>query len=168
MHNYSFFTNFPEVERRISDMDENLKIKTVASVLTKSEKETEDFAKKFAENLKKGDFIALYGELGSGKTAFVRGLADVFCKGIRVSSPTYAIVNEYKGDPDVYHFDMYRITDEDGLYSTGYYDYFEKDGIIAVEWSENIPFGLAKERYDVAFEKLSENERKITVTKIIS
>ncbi len=138
----------------------------INEAVTKSEKETEDFAKKFANNLKSGDFIALYGELGSGKTAFVRGLADVFCKGIRVSSPTYAVINEYKGNPDIYHFDMYRITSEESLYSTGFYDYFDRDGIIAVEWSENIPFALTENRFEVAFEKLSDTERKIIITKI--
>ena len=144
-------------------MDENLKIKTVASVFTKSEKETEDFAKTFAKNLKKGDFIALYGELGSGKTAFVRGLADVFCKGIRVSSPTYAIVNEYKGDPDIYQFDMYRITDEEGLYSTGYYDYFEKGGVIAVEWSEKVSGAFFGDEIRVRLEKRGDTERAIPI-----
>jgi tRNA threonylcarbamoyladenosine biosynthesis protein TsaE len=138
----------------------------INEAVTKSEKETEEFAKKFAKNLKSGDFVALYGELGSGKTAFVRGLADVFCKGIRVSSPTYAVINEYKGNPDIYHFDMYRITSEESLYSTGFYDYFDRDGIIAVEWSENIPFALTENRFEVAFEKLSDTERKIIITKI--
>ena len=140
----------------------------INEAVTKSEKETEDFAKRFAKDLKSGDFVALYGELGSGKTAFVRGLADVFCKGIRVSSPTYAVINEYKGNPDIYHFDMYRITSEESLYSTGFYDYFDRGGIIAVEWSENIPFALAENRFEVAFEKLSDTERKIIITKITS
>lgn len=130
-----------------------------------SEKETENAAAELAKQLKSGDFLAFYGDLGSGKTAFIRGLASVFCPGVRVSSPTYAIVNEYKGKPYIFHFDMYRITDDDSLYSTGFYDYFDRDGIICAEWCENIPFALPDEYYEVYFEKLSETERRITVSK---
>ena len=128
-----------------------------------SEEQTEKIAAEFARGLKRGDFIAFYGGLGSGKTAFVRGLASVLCKGARVSSPTYSIVNEYRGDIDIYHFDMYRVADDDSLYSTGFYDYAERGGIIAAEWCENIPFALPDKRYDVYFEKLDETVRKITV-----
>lgn len=125
--------------------------------------DTEKIAADFAKKLNKGDFIAFFGDLGSGKTAFVRGLASKLCPGARVASPTFAIVNEYRGNPDIYHFDMYRITDDDSLYSTGFYDYFDRGGIIAVEWSENIPFGLPDERYDVIFSKTSENGRRIEI-----
>ena len=134
--------------------------------VTTSEIQTENAAIEFAKQLKSGDFLAFYGDLGSGKTAFIRGLASVFCPGVRVSSPTYAIVNEYKGKPYIFHFDMYRITDDDGLYSTGFYDYFDRDGIICAEWCENIPFALPDEYYEIRFEKLSETERKITITHI--
>ena len=140
-------------------------MKKTLEIITGNEKETEEAAKSLAKDLKKGDFLAFYGDLGSGKTAFIRGLAEVFCPGVRVSSPTYAIVNEYRGNPDIYHFDMYRITDDDSLYSTGFYDYLERSGIIAAEWCENIPFGIPEEHYEIVFEKLSENQRKITVTK---
>ena len=134
--------------------------------ISHSEEETERIAAEFAAQLHGGDFIAFFGELGSGKTAFVRGLASVFCKGARVASPTYAIVNEYRGKVDIFHFDMYRITDDDSLYSTGFYDYFDRNGIMAVEWSENIPFGLPDERYNVTFFKEDEATRKIVIEKI--
>ena len=137
----------------------------ILEAVSNSEKETEIFAKKFAEKLVPGDFIAFFGDLGSGKTAFVRGLAEIFCPGVRVSSPTYAIVNEYKGNPYIFHFDMYRITDDDSLYSTGFYDYFDRNGIMAVEWSENITFAFPDEYYEVRFEKLSDTSRKIAVIK---
>lgn len=137
----------------------------ILEIVTDNEKETEEAAKCLAKNLRMGDFLAFYGDLGSGKTAFIRGLAEVFCPGVRVSSPTYAIVNEYSGNPDIYHFDMYRITDDDSLYSTGFYDYLERSGIVAAEWCENIPFGIPEEHYEIVFQKLSENKRKITVTK---
>lgn len=87
-------------------------------------------------------FVALYGDLGVGKTAFVRGFASLFSDA-RVKSPTFSLVNEYRGDgPTVFHFDMYRITDEDELYSIGFYDYQDRGGICLVEWSENVPFAL--------------------------
>ena len=84
---------------------------------------------------------------------------------MRVSSPTYAIVNEYKGNPYIFHFDMYRICDDESLYSTGFYDYFDRNGIIAAEWCENIPFALPECYYEIVFEKLTPTDRKITVTK---
>ncbi len=138
----------------------------VKEIISTSEKDTETAAIEFASELKKGDFLAFYGDLGSGKTAFIRGLAEVFCPGVRVSSPTYAIVNEYRGNTNIYHFDMYRITDDDSLYSVGFYDYFDMPGIIAAEWCENIPFALPDEYYEIVFEKLSDTERKITINKI--
>jgi tRNA threonylcarbamoyladenosine biosynthesis protein TsaE len=87
-------------------------------------------------------YIALYGDLGVGKTAFTRGVASVLCPGAAVRSPTFALVNEYRGKLPIFHFDMYRITGEDDLYSIGYDDYLLRDGVILVEWSENIPFAL--------------------------
>ncbi len=88
-------------------------------------------------------FIALYGDLGVGKTAFTRGFTSVIAPNARVKSPTFALVNEYKGTLlSVFHFDMYRIEDEDDLYSIGFYDYFDRNGICLVEWSENIEYAL--------------------------
>lgn len=99
--------------------------------------ETEKFAMSLSEFLKGDEVIALFGDLGAGKTTFVRGL----CKGLGIDSgvhsPTFAIVNEYSGKFPVYHFDMYRITSEDDLYSTGFYDYL-RQGVVIIEWSENI------------------------------
>ena len=133
--------------------------------LSESEEDTEKIGAEFAKELKKGDFVAFFGNLGSGKTAFVRGVASVLCKGAHVSSPTYAIVNEYIGNIDIFHFDMYRITDDDSLYSVGFYDYQDRNGIIFTEWSENIEFALPENRYDVTFVKTGETGRKITVQK---
>lgn len=130
---------------------------------SESESNTEQIAYEFAKTLKKGDFIAFFGNLGSGKTAFTRGLAKYFCPEARVSSPTYAIVNEYLGETPVFHFDMYRIEDEDSLYSIGFYDYLERNGICVCEWSENITYALPQKRYDVTFEKTGENSRIIVV-----
>ena len=88
-------------------------------------------------------FVALYGDLGVGKTAFVRGFSSEIAPNYRVKSPTFTLVNEYKGEKTaVFHFDMYRINDEDELYSIGFYDYADRNGICLVEWSENIEFAL--------------------------
>ena len=132
------------------------------SIVTSSSEETEEFARRFAGRLKPGDFVALYGDLGAGKTAFVRGMAATVAPGARVSSPTYALVNVYDGtDCEFCHFDMYRIHGEDDLYSIGFWDY---DGcIFAVEWAENVPFALPDRYYEVRIKKLGENEREITV-----
>ena len=113
-------------------------------------------------------FIALYGDLGVGKTAFVRGFASVFCEGVAVRSPTFALVNEYRGkEKTLFHFDMYRITGEDDLYSIGYDDYLMRDGICLVEWSENIPFALPDEYLKVTIEKddiENVDHRRITIS----
>lgn len=112
-------------------------------------------------------FVALYGDLGVGKTAFVRGFTSLFAKNARVKSPTFALVNEYKGESlTVFHFDMYRITDEDELYSIGFYDYMDRGGIALVEWSENIGYALPQEYFSVKIEKCpmqSPDTRKITL-----
>ncbi|MGN1081179.1 MAG: tRNA (adenosine(37)-N6)-threonylcarbamoyltransferase complex ATPase subunit type 1 TsaE [Acutalibacteraceae bacterium] len=106
--------------------------------ISHSVEETEEFAKGLAESVTKPMFIALFGDLGMGKTAFVRG----FCEGIgykgEVTSPTFALIHEYYGGRiDIFHFDMYRVAGYDDLYSTGFFDYLDR-GIIITEWSENI------------------------------
>ena len=132
--------------------------------LSASCEDTEKIAFEFAKELKQGDFIAFFGDLGSGKTAFTRGVAQYLCPEARVTSPTFAIVNEYLGGKiPVFHFDMYRILDDDNLFSTGFYDYFDRDGVMIVEWSENIPFGLPEKRYEVIFEKTGDSERNIRI-----
>ena len=117
------------------------------TLFTKSPEETEKIGAALAKRLETEGinraFIAMRGEMGVGKTAFVRGFASVYAPTSRVKSPTFSLVNEYRGEErSVFHFDMYRITDEDELYSIGFYDYLERNGICLVEWSENIPFAL--------------------------
>ena len=130
-----------------------------------SDTETEKLGEQLAELLTSGDVIAMTGDLGAGKTAFVRGVAAVIAPEYAVSSPTYTIVNEY-GDDDkkLCHFDMYRIDSEDDLESIGFYDY--TDCIIIAEWSEKIPFALPDTYYTVSIEKVSETERLITIEKL--
>ena len=124
-------------------------------IITNSPEETEEvgfsLAKELESDLSLPSFIALYGDLGVGKTAFVRGFTKVFSPNALVRSPTFALVNEYptSGGRRVFHFDMYRITDEDDLYSIGYYDYLDDGSICLVEWSENIPYAIPEEHIRV-------------------
>ena len=132
-----------------------------------STEETERIAEDLAKELKKGDFVAMYGDLGVGKTAFVRGLARVLAPCASVKSPTYTVVNEYKGEKcKLFHFDVYRIEDDDDLYSIGFYDYLRK-GISVCEWSENIPWAIPDGAFTVTIERVAQdiNKRKITITK---
>lgn len=134
--------------------------------VTKSEAETRELAKRLAEKLQAGDVILYQGEMGAGKTAFTKGLAEFFGTEEEVTSPTFALVHEYPARVPIFHFDLYRIADYDELYAIGFFDYLDRGGILAVEWSENIP-GLEDELENVVnigIEKLGENERKITVS----
>ena len=140
---------------------------------TASPAETEafgaDLATKLLQDPELPRYIALYGDLGVGKTAFVRGVASVLTPGAAVRSPTFALVNEYRGKLPVFHFDMYRIESEDDLYSIGYDDYLSRGGVILVEWSEKIPFALPDRFLRVTIEKdtaLHENARCILLEEV--
>ena len=134
--------------------------------ITKDSSETEQLGREIAEKLsERGEpfFIAMYGDLGAGKTVFVRGLASVLSPGSRVKSPTYTIVNEYrKGKTPLFHFDLYRVGDTDELDGFGFEEYVANGNCIA-EWSENIGDRLPSGAICVKIEKLGENERRITV-----
>ena len=133
--------------------------------ITNSEEETFAAAAQVASQLKAGDVILYKGEMGAGKTAFTKGIARFLEVDDEVTSPTFALVHEYTGTIPLFHFDLYRISGYDDLYSIGFFDYLDRGGIIAAEWSENIP-GLEEELEGViriSIEKLSENGRRITV-----
>ena len=125
--------------------------------LSASPAETERIAAEIAADVKRGDYIALFGEMGAGKTAFTRGLVGALvpeCLPL-VHSPTFAIVNEYRGaDNTVYHFDLYRRQDEDDLYSTGFFDCIGGDCVVVSEWSELFPDVLPKDAKRVTIERL--------------
>lgn len=132
--------------------------------LSHSTQETEQFAREVAARLRPGDVIACRGGMGAGKTAFARGLAAGLGLRDRVSSPTFALVQEYThGNIPLYHFDMYRIDGFDALYSTGFFDYLEMGGIIAVEWSENIEGALPDRTIYVDIRITGEEDRVITI-----
>ncbi len=131
--------------------------------ITNSERETEALGAAFAAKIPDGSVVALYGGLGSGKTAFVRGMARGMGIDAFVSSPTFTIVNEYTGGRSLFHFDMYRLKSADELYDIGWEDYLSRGGVCAVEWSENVRGAFEGDEYTVSFRKLSETGREITV-----
>ncbi len=137
--------------------------------MSHSPEDTACFAGVIAGRLTAGDILLYRGDMGAGKTTFTKGLAAALGVSDVVTSPTFAIVNEYYGKFPLFHFDLYRIDNFDDLYAMGFFDYLGRNGIIAAEWSENIP-GLEKELSRdgrviiVIFEITGENDRKITVS----
>ncbi len=134
--------------------------------VSNSYKETEKTAADLAEKISGSAVIAMTGDLGAGKTAFVRGLARALGYEGEVSSPTFAIVHEYIGGRlPVYHFDMYRVDSWDSLYSTGFFDYMDTESVLAVEWSENIENALPENLITVDIKRgENENSRVITIS----
>lgn len=129
-----------------------------------SASETEGFASELAKKISGGTVVALYGGLGMGKTAFTRGFAKGLGNDSYVSSPTFALVNDYGGNPPLVHFDMYKVESWDDLYSSGFFDYYDMGAILCTEWSENIENALPENTVRVYIEKgEKENERIITV-----
>ena len=135
--------------------------------ISHSEAETEALGEKLARSLPEhGVVIAMYGELGAGKTAFVRGLARGLEVDGAVTSPTFTIVNEYDGKTPLFHFDMYRLGSSDELFDIGWDDYLARSGVCAVEWSERVSDALPDDTIyvDIARGEEDENTRTITVT----
>lgn len=140
-------------------------------IISASEKETREAGRKFAEQIKRGDTIGLDGELGSGKTQFVKGICEYFGVKDIVNSPTFIIVNEYSGlmpesgeKLDIYHFDLYRLNSPEELEAIGFYEYINRNGITVIEWS-----GLAEKLDGVDMKKIflrhgsTEKERIIEI-----
>ncbi len=133
---------------------------------SRSPRETADFAIKFAANLRVGDIVRLHGEIGVGKTVFVRAVAEYFGCSEDVCSPTFSIMNIYGKNPEIYHFDLYRLESEDEIYEAGLYEFLEGEGISLVEWPELLESFPPKDIFDITVEKNSDfgdDYRKITV-----
>ena len=131
--------------------------------ITHSPEETERLGSALGALLEPGDILAYRGDLGAGKTAFTRGLAKGLGCTEPVTSPTYTIVNEYlSGRVPLFHFDMYRLSGADDLWSIGWEDYLDRGGICAVEWSENVADAL-EDPIVITIEKLGEDTRRITL-----
>lgn len=132
---------------------------------TNSPEETEMLGERLAGLLHGGEVLAFYGGMGMGKTAFTRGLARGLGVTEGVSSPTFALVHEYSGNIPLYHFDMFRVSGWDDLYSTGFFDYLETDAVLAIEWSENIEGALPEGTIRIEIcEGDTENQRVIRIS----
>lgn len=130
-------------------------------IITNSPEETEALGQKIGALLSGDEVIALYGGLGMGKTAFVRGLAaGLSIDSYEVSSPTFAIVHEHEGRVMLYHFDMYRVESWDDLYSTGFFDYIG-NGVIVTEWSENIDGALPEDKITIEISAPNNDDTRI-------
>ena len=133
------------------------------TMVFKSEEETLAWAEEFGKSLKAGDMVALYGNLGAGKTVMSRGI----CKGLgfegAVCSPTYTILHEYPNDPTIFHFDLYRLEPGTELYEVGFdHDYLSK-GITLIEWPERLVDEIGDITHKITIEIVSENEREVTL-----
>ena len=129
-----------------------------------NENETKEFAKEFAKTLKPGDIVTLDGDLGAGKTVFTNGICEYFNVKDYVVSPTYTIVNEYRGDIPIYHFEIYRLEEEEELYNIGFYEYLNSDALVIVEWAEKIPeafYGYKLKKVQII--KGEDEKRTITI-----
>lgn len=131
--------------------------------ITNSPEETETIGEKLANALPAGTILAYRGDLGAGKTAFTRGLARGLGANEPVTSPTYTIVNEYlSGRLPLFHFDMYRLRSADDLFDIGWEDYLDRNGICAVEWSENVAEAM-EDAVFITIQKTGESSRRIIV-----
>lgn len=134
------------------------------TTVTQSPEDTIKLGEKIGSLLKSGDVIAYSGGLGAGKTTITRGISIGLGLGDEVISPTFSLVNEYTGqNTRLYHFDMYRITSPDDLETTGFFDYLEDGGILAIEWSENIESELPENTIRINIDRIDDNIRKITI-----
>lgn len=133
------------------------------TLITNNSKGTKELGRNFARVLKKGDIVCLYGDLGSGKTTFIQGLAEGLGIKQRIISPTFIIIRSYKlGVRSFYHIDLYRVESERGLEGLGIKEIINnKNNIIVIEWAQNLKNFLPKKRIDVKFSYTGKNKRKI-------
>lgn len=136
--------------------------------ISQSVKDTENIAFEFAKRLKADDTVLYTGEMGAGKTYFTKGIARYFGITDGVTSPTFALINEYYGDTNIFHFDLFRISSFDDLYAIGFFDYFGRNGVLCIEWSENISFDMDYPAgvYLVSISKTGDTSREITIEKV--
>ncbi len=133
--------------------------------ISESASDTVRIGESFAKRLKSDDAVLYKGEMGAGKTYFTKGIAKAFGITEEVTSPTFALINEYYGEVNIFHFDLFRITGFDDLYGIGFFDYFDRNGVLCIEWSENVPdiadyFDTA---YEVEIIKIGEERREIVI-----
>lgn len=142
-------------------------------LISKNSQETENLGFEFAREIKNGDIICLYGDLGSGKTTFAKGLAKGLGVSQRVISPTFVLVREHRimnhesRIKKLYHVDLYRLENEKELQNIGIVDILsDENAIVLVEWAERLGKYLPKNRYDIRFEHIEKDKRKVTIQKV--
>ncbi len=135
----------------------------MARYISKSEGETVAFGRDLAKRLRPGSFVALYGDLGAGKTQFVKGICEAFKVKEVVNSPTFTIVNEYHGTLPVYHIDLYRMKDIQEIFGIGFDEYSEAGGVCLVEWAEKLDGIIPEKRFDVKMAVIDDTTREIIV-----
>lgn len=136
--------------------------------ISNSANDTVKIGSEFAVRLRPNDGVLYKGEMGAGKTYFTKGIAKAFEITEEVTSPTFALINEYYGKINIFHFDLFRIDSFDDLYAIGFFDYFDRNGVLCIEWSENIPdLAQSFDRvYEVSITKTGEESREITIVEI--
>ncbi len=127
----------------------------------KTEQDMEALGERIARTLPQGGFVALYGDLGAGKTVFCHGAGRALGLISHLSSPTFTIVLEYPTDPPLFHFDAYRLADEDELYAMGFEDYLDRGGLFLMEWADRVPDALPRERLDIGIEGSGTDPRTV-------
>lgn len=142
-------------------------MKKTFSILSSSETETKNWAARLATMLRPGDVLALSGDLGAGKTAFVSGLAEkLFIKG-QIASPTFTLLRDHEakeGGIPLFHFDAYRLLDANEWYELGFDEYLQEEGIVAVEWADRVKEALPKSSIWISLERKGDNLRQISIS----
>ena len=139
----------------------NLVIKMAYKITSRSEKDTVELAQNIESEKFPNMIICLNGELGSGKTMFVKGIANALGIQDTITSPTFNIIKEYDGELPLYHLDVYRLDgDTNGV---GIEEYFSKGGVVVIEWADTIKSILPEERLDIKFKVVGENKRVLVI-----
>ncbi len=141
-----------------------MNLPVVEVIISRSEEETVKAGEEFAHLLERGSMVALYGDLGAGKTQFVKGVCRAFKVTEVVNSPTFTIVNEYHGTIPIFHIDLYRMKSMDEILGIGFDEYLESDGICLVEWAEKLEGLMPVRRFDVRMSVIDDSSREITLS----
>ena len=134
-------------------------------IVCATEQETHELGRRLMRALPARSFVALFGALGAGKTALVRGMGAEAGTG-EVRSPTFTIVHEYDSNPRLLHFDAYRLADEEELFATGFEDYLAQNAVIVLEWAERVPDALPPQRLEIELVGSGDEPRTVTLTPI--
>ncbi len=153
----------PEKVKKLMQEVKNATKKSL-TIISHSPEYTKNLGEKIGKDIHPGSVIALFGDLGSGKTVFAQGLAKGLGVKSIVTSPTFVIINEYEGRLPFYHIDTYRLTSPEDMHNLGYEEYFYSNGVTAIEWAQKIEDLLPEEHLRVDFKILGESEREITLT----